>query len=549
VDESRNKHRRRRSRSEAAAAEPQAAAPRRRRSFLRALSRRIRLPAFVWWIAAVCLLLLLGAGAGAYFLRSNPRQFEAQWREEFAEAMEAGEYQVAVERFHDLEDHELLTNKDVPLYLDVVRAHEKLKDQPGARRLMEALAQRKLPAAHLWLAKDELEQLQAEAKSLASRQSAGDAESRKKQTAIQKSAELHLASVLAQEPENIEANRLMSRINLAQRRWKQAAENLSRLAAESDENRLLLARIYNLDQQRERSTEEAKRVLASASKRARQDPTDEKSVSLAVAAALMLSQFPEANQLLENSLKNGLDTVQLRSLRSMTYLAWSQSVLRTGVANLPAAIDLLETSLSQQPVPLESFLLLIQLAPHRESAPRIKQLIQSSLARGYSPGLLHRMLGDLAEREKRTSEAMRHYQSAVDADPQEAVARNNLAWLLATGENPDLPRALKLANEALQISPNFVRFLDTRGQVLVRMGRDNEALPDLRTAVGLMPENVELHRALSGIYVRLKLLELASEHENRVRVILAAREEAKKEAKSPKKPAKPAEPPGEPPQD
>ncbi len=92
-----------------------------------------------------------------------------------------------------------------------------------------------------------------------------------------------------------------------------------------------------------------------------------------------------------------------------------------------------------------------------------------------------------------------------------AVA-NNLAWILAHADPPDLARALELGNQAVALRPNDARFRDTRGRILVKMKRWNEALTDLELVLRSEPEQTDLHQLLAEVYDRLGSNEMATEH-------------------------------------
>jgi tetratricopeptide (TPR) repeat protein len=103
-----------------------------------------------------------------------------------------------------------------------------------------------------------------------------------------------------------------------------------------------------------------------------------------------------------------------------------------------------------------------------------------------SSGSLHLVLGSLYEAQGRLEEAMEQYQSAIRLNPDLAVAKNNLAYLMADrGQNLD--RALDLAQEAKALLPDNPNTADTLGWVLYKKDVPGAAIPYLREAVGGMP--------------------------------------------------------------
>jgi predicted Zn-dependent protease len=89
---------------------------------------------------------------------------------------------------------------------------------------------------------------------------------------------------------------------------------------------------------------------------------------------------------------------------------------------------------------------------------------------------------------------------------------NNLAWVLARDDPPDLERALKLADLALERQPDARRFHGTRGDVLARLGRWREALPELEEGLADAPDNPDLHAALAVAYDHLDDAAMAARH-------------------------------------
>jgi tetratricopeptide (TPR) repeat protein len=95
--------------------------------------------------------------------------------------------------------------------------------------------------------------------------------------------------------------------------------------------------------------------------------------------------------------------------------------------------------------------------------------------------------------------------------PQVAPALHNLALLLAQ-ETARLPQALVLLDAAVARWPSEPQFRDTRGQMLTRLGRWEEARADLEAALPGVAYPGKTHRALAEVYERLGKLNLAAEH-------------------------------------
>lgn len=85
--------------------------------------------------------------------------------------------------------------------------------------------------------------------------------------------------------------------------------------------------------------------------------------------------------------------------------------------------------------------------------------------------------------------AVAQFRLALQHDPSDVVALNNLAWALSrTGD----PRAQAVAERAYRLAPDSPQINDTLGWILVRTGQGAEALGYLEHATQLDPHDPEL---------------------------------------------------------
>jgi tetratricopeptide (TPR) repeat protein len=110
---------------------------------------------------------------------------------------------------------------------------------------------------------------------------------------------------------------------------------------------------------------------------------------------------------------------------------------------------------------------------------------ESALKRNPNSGSLHMVVGSLYELQSKNEEAMARYEEAIRLDPELAVARNNLAYLL-TEEGGDLDRALELAQEAKALLPDNPNAADTLGWVLYKKDLPSAAIGYLKEAESAM---------------------------------------------------------------
>jgi tetratricopeptide (TPR) repeat protein len=92
-----------------------------------------------------------------------------------------------------------------------------------------------------------------------------------------------------------------------------------------------------------------------------------------------------------------------------------------------------------------------------------------------------RWLGNIEVMRGDTNGAIEHFQQVVAADPNDAQASNNLAYLLAEHRN-DNDTALKFAQKAVELNPTTPEFCDTLGWILYRKGVYGTAVKYLEQA-------------------------------------------------------------------
>ncbi|MCP3985804.1 MAG: tetratricopeptide repeat protein [bacterium] len=107
-------------------------------------------------------------------------------------------------------------------------------------------------------------------------------------------------------------------------------------------------------------------------------------------------------------------------------------------------------------------------------------------------GPLHLVVGTLYEMKKETDRAIERYEEAIRLSPELAVAKNNLAYLLAD-QGGNLDRALDLAQEAKGLMPDNPNAADTLGWVLYKKNVPSAAIDYLKEAVGgMQPDDAQI---------------------------------------------------------
>ncbi|MFM2001122.1 MAG: hypothetical protein RI963_548 [Planctomycetota bacterium] len=198
----------------------------------------------------------------------------------------------------------------------------------------------------------------------------------------------------------------------------------------------------------------------------------------------------------------------VRTKAAQVWVVWSAKMLEKGgledldhqrvLANLQQAVKIAP----QDPMVL-TFLMNYLLATAKDDDQENAE-IKESLLVSTSPGVAHFVRGTAASIRGNIDEAAFHLEMASKDLPNSDVILNNLAYMLAFQQKPDLPRALQLAELAIARQTNPApHFLDTRGHIRRKMGNWLEAIPDLEQGTKVPDLAVAAHEALADCYRQL----------------------------------------------
>jgi tetratricopeptide (TPR) repeat protein len=325
-------------------------------------------------------------------------------------------------------------------------------------------------------------------------------------------AEAHLLRALQRQPDNAAAHALLGRLYAATGQLNRAEGHLIQGLKILPELRLTLARLYATQGKAGPSRVEAKLALDYFRRLAEADVDNAAARTQWAAAAVILEDYAGAAEILRWGLALPRADVYRGALAEL-YAVWSDAAGKDAGGG-DDRLALLEQGLGfdpENPRLLQRLFVLTRL--NGDEAEQARAALRRSLARGKAAATVHMLLGADAAARGQTEEARRHCEQAYKLAPHLTGAANNLAWMLAHADPPDLPQALTLVNGVLEREPRNASFLDTRGHVLAKMGRYQEALADLETVLRERPDNAELHRILAECYRHLGQPELAAEHQ------------------------------------
>jgi len=139
--------------------------------------------------------------------------------------------------------------------------------------------------------------------------------------------------------------------------------------------------------------------------------------------------------------------------------------------------------------------------------------IRQALVKGVSPGVAHFIKGTAALMENDNETASRELKLANEHMPLSAAVMNNLAVVLTHNENVDLEQPLKIINESIKLSRKSPpHFYETRAQILMRMERFEDAIPDLERALRIPSLEKKAHVDLAVCFNKVGDVEMAHAH-------------------------------------
>jgi putative PEP-CTERM system TPR-repeat lipoprotein len=136
-----------------------------------------------------------------------------------------------------------------------------------------------------------------------------------------------------------------------------------------------------------------------------------------------------------------------------------------------------------------------------------KQLEQW-LAKNPKDATFMSYLGELALTQGDFLKAQQRYGEVLKLQPDNAVAANNIAWILSKEGKPE---ALAYAEKAVALVPKQPAFLDTLAQIHSDAGRLERALEIEKQAVALSPEFPPHRLNLARLYLKIGMKAEASE--------------------------------------
>ncbi len=370
------------------------------------------------------------------------------------------------------------------------------KDIDRARSLMRRIAPEDAaghPRAHLWLAKDILKR-----GSLLSSQT-------------EEIVEHHLVQALAGVVQRAEAHALLGEHYVKRGKVEQAIPHLEQAVTKWPTLRLTLAQLYEMHGRMPAARDAAHEARELLRELAESEPQQlDHRIQLAWCEAL-LGNFEQAVEILEKNLTSS-DPERLHQALVAVHLRWANDVVAREEGDLGKQLDLLNRALHYGPDNPQVLNLLADLATRDWDRTRDAwAALQQALTKGDAPATVHLILGTWTLEQGDIEKGLMHLELANERNPEMPIVLNNLAWGLAHQEEPDLERALQLAEAAKKLSDR-PEIYHTIGTILARLGRHRQAVTELEDALRAFPKYPKIHASLAELYEHFGDAELADLH-------------------------------------
>lgn len=332
-------------------------------------------------------------------------------------------------------------------------------------------------------------------------------------------AETHLLKALQPppRPDQPEALLLLGEVQMATGRLEEAFVSLSKVEG-LPVSRLRLAQLCAIQGRRKDAETLVKEMIATHQENIKTDPFSMEDRILLSQGLTFMERFPEAVAILTEAPGVGLKSMRSRLALSEVYIAWVDILAAGKEPKIPERLAVLRQALQREPADGRLLTRFWALAEEAKDN-RISEIFREHLANGNDLALTNFLLGMAAWNQGKQTEARLYLERAYQASPAAALVSNNLAWMLVYGKPPQPERALQIIDEVIRQFPKEMRFRGTRGHVLAKMGKWNEALPELVASMQVFAEDPGQHDIVAEAYKQNGIRDMADEHRKKAEAI------------------------------
>lgn len=300
------------------------------------------------------------------------------------------------------------------------------------------------------------------------------------------------------QPQNAQAKLLLVQGLLARGELKRAEAELEVLIKRYPQSALVQVRMGTLRGMQGNAAEARKhfdRATALA-------PDSLEALAGHVALDLGTKKHEDARRRVDERLQKGNVTGSLLMMAARTYLVGGDE---------KGAEDFLRRAVQTDPGLLPAYGALGQLYVRQGKLDGARAEFEALSKRASRPAGALTMLGTIEQMQGNTAAARATYERALQADPEAAVAANNLAWLYATqGGNLDV--ALQLAQTAKRRLPDNADVNDTLGYIYYKKDLHALAIPAFKASLAKDAKSPVYHSHLGLAYAKSGDVENARQH-------------------------------------
>ena len=292
-----------------------------------------------------------------------------------------------------------------------------------------------------------------------------------------------------------------------------AAEYLA-LSTDADPKMLLpLAEIYEKAGNQTAVERTLRKAVEALAKRLLIVPTDNQVRLLLALALVKQKRINEAEREVVNAMKLNPDQATVRSAANFYVMLYDR--LNPTSSNIKERLDVLRKGLiiDKNYVDIyDRLILFVSQNADTEESEEVKLLLKKSIVDGKALDMSHFALSSILIAEGKLEDARLHLEQSFSLNPNMPAVCNNLAWIMASRESPNLKDAEQLSERALAAMPNNPTFHDTLGTIWMKQGKYREAATQLEKAMQQNLPNTGVHLKLAEIYQKLGDDPLANLH-------------------------------------
>jgi predicted Zn-dependent protease len=225
-----------------------------------------------------------------------------------------------------------------------------------------------------------------------------------------------------------------------------------------------------------------------------------------LARALMIQQkFEAAAKLLNDGYRLTGDR-RLTTVVGEALVIWSDHLGEndSDSKNLVKRLQILSAAVKLAPEDVavsKAIMLLLTECRRNQSAKVIK--LREEILSGTDAVSSEFIRGTLALLDGKLAKGKSHLELAAQHEPGIPAILNNLAVAISASEGGDLEQALTFANTAVEKLPKHPYFLETRGQILLKLRRPQDAILDLEVALQAEELRPAIYPSLARAYEEL----------------------------------------------